>query len=86
MPDQVGSCGRTAVVLRRAIGLDPFHSVLKRISIVRPIEPEEYGSGRNSMAEFTQSVPQDSLSDKTRLAPKVDEMNDNSWVEILSNA
>ena len=38
------------------------------------------------MAEFTQSVPQDSLSDKTRLAPKVDEMNDNSWVEILSNA
>ncbi|MGC2182860.1 MAG: hypothetical protein WA637_06255 [Terriglobales bacterium] len=59
MPDQVIRAVETAVVLRRAIDLDPFHSVLKRISIVRPIEPEEYASGRNNMAELRSAVPED---------------------------
>ena len=50
-----------AVVLRKAIGLDPFNSALQKTLIVRLIELKEYASARTALESYVERFPEDSF-------------------------
>jgi predicted Zn-dependent protease len=50
-----------AVVLRKAIGLDPFNSALQKALIVRLIELKEYASARTALENYVTRFPEDSF-------------------------
>ena len=53
--------GEAAVVLRKAIALDPFNSELQRMLIVRLIELKEYASARTALENYVERFPEDSF-------------------------
>jgi hypothetical protein len=50
-----------AVVLRKAIALDPFNSELQKTLIVRLIELKEYASARTALENYVERFPEDSF-------------------------
>ncbi len=50
-----------AVVLRKAIALDPFNSELQRMLIVRLIDLKEYASARTALENYVERFPEDSF-------------------------
>jgi hypothetical protein len=50
-----------AVVLRKAIALDPFNSELQKTLIVRLIELKEYASARTALKNYIERFPEDSF-------------------------
>ena len=50
-----------AVVLRKAIGLDPFNSAVQKTLIVRLIELKEFASARTALESYVARFPEDSF-------------------------
>ena len=50
-----------AVVLRKAIALDPFNSEVQRMLIVRLIDLKEYASARTALENYVERFPEDSF-------------------------
>ncbi len=53
--------GEAVVVVKKAIDLDPFNSVLQRTLIVRLIQLKDYASAEAAMESYVERFPQDSF-------------------------
>jgi len=53
--------GESVPVLRKAIDLDPFNSVLQRTLIVRLIQLQDYKSAEAAMESYVERFPHDSF-------------------------
>jgi hypothetical protein len=58
---KLGRPAEAAVVLRKAVALDPFNSVIQKTLIVRLIELKEFAGARTALESYVERFPEDSF-------------------------